>query len=225
MKTTRSFLLVSFLLCGLGRAQGPLAKPLADFDKLVSLLKSSSLVSEPIRAGDTAVVPFAKLHFSVGAGEIMAGFGGGMGVHTVPVGVLIVEGDDVRVELFPEEAEKPSALSQLFQAILDRKVTIMANGINLGNASGNVKDLAPLVSELMGHTNVMVQAVNLGNLNEPKSEAFSPKASVEQLQKLIDAKKYPEALAMAESILAKDPKNADVFALRTRILGSQGGTK
>ena len=34
----------------------PLAKPLADFDKLVSQLKVSSVVGEPIRAGDTEVV-------------------------------------------------------------------------------------------------------------------------------------------------------------------------
>jgi len=36
----------------LARAQAPLAKPLAEFDKLVSQLKIGSVVGEPIRVGD-----------------------------------------------------------------------------------------------------------------------------------------------------------------------------
>ena len=60
MKTIRkpALLAASLLLWGLlARAQAPLAQPLADFDKLVSQLKISSVVGEPIRAGDTAVIP------------------------------------------------------------------------------------------------------------------------------------------------------------------------
>ena len=32
----------------------------------------------------------------------MAGFGAGMDAKTIPLGILIVEGDEVRAELFPE---------------------------------------------------------------------------------------------------------------------------
>jgi len=106
MKTIRNFVLLaaSVLFWGLpARAQAPLAQPLADFDKLVAQLKTSSVVGEPIRAGDTAVIPFAKIKFALGGGEAMMGFGGGMDAKTIPLGILIVEGDDVRAELFPEQ--------------------------------------------------------------------------------------------------------------------------
>ncbi len=91
----------------LARAQAPLAKPLAEFDKLVSELKISSVVGEPIRVGDTAVIPFAKFKFGLGGGDAMMGFGGGMGGKKVPLGVLIVEGDDVRAELFRNKRKSP----------------------------------------------------------------------------------------------------------------------
>src|SRR5437016_7264039 len=113
MKAIRKpFLLAaSLFFFGLpARAQVPLAKPLADFDRLVSQLKISSVVGEPIRIGDTAVVPFVKIQFGLGGGEAMMGFGGEMDGKTVPLGILIVEGDDVRAEVFPEQPEKPSVL-------------------------------------------------------------------------------------------------------------------
>ena len=40
----------------------------------------------------------------------MMGFGGGMDAKTVPLGILIVEGDDVRAELFPEQPEENPTL-------------------------------------------------------------------------------------------------------------------
>jgi len=97
-----SIALAACVACGAvsGFAQ-PLAKPLADFDKMVSELKTSVVVGEPIRAGDTAVIPFAAVHFGLGSAGATAGFLGGMGAKTVPLGVVIVEGDDVRVELLP----------------------------------------------------------------------------------------------------------------------------
>ena len=178
MKAMRkpSLLTAIFLLFGLlASAQAPLAKPLADFDKLVSQLKISSVLGEPIRVGDTAVIPFAKFKFGLGGGEAMMGFGGGMGGTTVPLGILIVEGDDVRAELFPDQEEKPTALQQLAQAILDRKVVIMGNGLNIGGASGTVQDLAPLISTMMGQTTVMGNALNLGRVATPASAASSAK--------------------------------------------------
>jgi uncharacterized spore protein YtfJ len=167
-----SFLLFTLSFCGpLVRGQVPLTQPLADFDRLVSQLKSGSVVGEPIRVGDAAIIPFAKVQFGLGSGEVMAGFGGGMGGKTVPLGVLIVEGDDVRAELFPEEEEKPSVLHQILQAILDRKVVIMGNGVNLGNAPGGIQDLAPLVSAMIGQTTWIGNGLNLGSLSKPPSAA------------------------------------------------------
>jgi len=174
MKTIRKSVLAAaaLLLPGLSaRAQAPLAKPLADFDKLVSQLKTSSVVAQPIRAGDTAIVPFAQIDFELGGGGAMMGFGGGMGGNTTPLGILIVEGDDVRVELFPEQEENPTALQEILRAVRDRKVVIMGNGVNLGSTSGGVQDLASLVSGMMGQTTIIGNALNLGGLKTPSASS------------------------------------------------------
>ncbi|MGC9971526.1 MAG: spore germination protein GerW family protein [Bryobacteraceae bacterium] len=224
MKTMRKpvILAASLLLWGLlARAQAPLAKPLADFDKLVSQLKISSVVGEPIRVGDTAVIPFAKIKFGLGGGGAMMGFGGGMGGKTVPLGILIVEADDVRAELFPEQEEKPTFLHEIIRAILDRKVVIMGNGLNVGGSSGTIQDLAPLISAMMGQTTVMGNALNLGGLAAPASAASSAKyASLGELKKLFDAKKYADALAVADALIAKEPNSADLHVWKGRIMGS-----
>jgi uncharacterized spore protein YtfJ len=224
MKTMQNpVLLTAFLVLGgvLARAQAPLSKPLAEFDKLVSQLKIGSVVGEPIRVGDTAVVPFAKIQFGLGGGEAMMGFGGGMGGKTVPLGILIVEGDDVRAELFPEQEEKNTLVQQVLQAILDRKVVIMGNGLNIGQASGTIQDLTPMISSMMGQTTILGNALNLGKLATPASATSAAKnASVGELKKLFDAKKYADALAMADDLIAKDPKSADVHVWKGRIMGS-----
>lgn len=223
MKTIRKSVSLAafFLLCAvLARAQAPLAQPLADFDKLVAQLKTGSVVGEPIRVGDTAVVPFAKIQFGLGGGGAMAGFGGGMGGKTVPLGILIVEGDDVRVELFPEQEEKPSVLQELMQAILDRKVVFMGNGLNIGSTAGTMQDLAPLVSAMMGQTTWVGNALNLGHMVAPAAAASAGNAPLTELKKLFDAKKYADALAMADALIAKDPKSAEAHAWKGRIMGS-----
>src|ERR1035438_3574411 len=203
MKTIRKpvLLAASLFFWGLiARAQAPLAQPLADFDKLVSQLKISSVVGEPIRVGDTAVIPFAKVKFALGGGEAMMGFGGGMGGKTVPLGVLIVEGDDVRAELFPEQEEKATLPEGLMQAILDRKVVFMVNGLNVGNTSGTIQDLAPLLSAMTGQTTVMVNGLNLGNLAPPAAGRPGSGGNVDS------------ALADLEAGIAKKPSPADFFA-------------
>lgn len=215
-------LAASLLLWGLlARAQAPLSKPLADFDKLVSQLKIGSVVGEPIRIGDTSVIPFAKIKFGLGGGGAMMAFGGGMGGKTVPLGILIVEGDDVRAELFPEPEEKPTILHELVRAILDRKVVIMGNGLNVGGSSGTIQDLAPLISAMMGQTTFMGNALNLGGLKAPGSAVLSVKnASLGDLKKLFDAKKYVDALTMADALIAKEPNSADLHVWKGRIMGS-----
>lgn len=152
------------LWAGAGNAQ-PMAKPLASFDKMISDLRSSSVVGEPILAGDTTVIPFAAVQFGMGSAGAMGGVAGGMGSKTVPLGVVIVEGDDVRVEMLPEQPQKPSVLQQLVQGIIDRKVTIMGNGINVGHAPGDVKDLTEMVAGMKGQTTVMGNALNIGHMH------------------------------------------------------------
>jgi len=221
MRAMRKTVLLAALLLLRGipaRAQAPLAAPLAEFDKLVAQLKTSSVIGDPIRAGEVTVVPFAKVQFGLGSGQAAMAFAGGMGAKTVPLGILVVEGDDVRAEMFPEQVEKPTYLHEIIQAILDRKVTFMVNGINLGEMSGSVQDLAPLIAAMTGQTTVMVQALNLGSLNTPASAAGN--ASLGELTKLFDAKKYADALAVADALIAKDPKNADAHAWRGRMMNS-----
>ena len=205
MKAMRNpFLLALSLLFWalLARAQAPLAKPLAEFDKLVSQLKIGSVVGEPIRVGDTAVVPFAKIKFGLAGGQAMIGFGGGMDAKTVPLGILIVEGDDVRVELFPDQPEeKPALLQEIKQAILDRKWVYMVNGLNIGQTSGTIQDLAPLMSAMMGQTTVMVNGLNLGSLATPASAASSAKKDADR------------AIADLEAAVAKKPSPEGYYHL------------
>ena len=209
------------LPAAVGRAQGPLAKPLADFDKMVSQLKASGVTGEPIRVGATVVVPFAAMKFGLGAGGAMRGFGGGMGGKIVPLGVLIVEGDDVRLEQFPEQEEKPTLFHQILKAIQERKVVFMVNGLNIGHANpGAVQDLAPLISGMMGQTTILVNGLNLGSLSAPGSTASAARrASLGALKELYEAKKYEDALAMANTLSAQDPKSAEMHVWKGRIMG------
>jgi uncharacterized spore protein YtfJ len=155
-----------------------LAKPLADFDRMVSELRTSAVVGEPISAGEATVIPFASVQFGFGSAGATGGALGSMGVKTTPLGVLIVEGDEVRVELLPEHAEKSSSMmQQLIQGIIDRKVSFMVNGINLGNATGSVAELTPMMKDMMGdmmgQTNMIVNGLNLGNLEAPRTAAIT----------------------------------------------------
>jgi hypothetical protein len=70
MKSKFMFLSVALLLSGIPcRGQAPVERPLGDYDKLVSQLKSNSLVGEPIRAGETAIIPFASVTFELVGGD------------------------------------------------------------------------------------------------------------------------------------------------------------
>jgi uncharacterized spore protein YtfJ len=220
MRTARRLivLIACLLVFGLvARAQAPLAQPLDEFAKLVAQLKSTSVVGEPIRAGNTAVIPFAALKFGLGGGGAAAGFGGGMGMKTIPLGVLIVEGDAVRLERFPEPAEQPGPVQQLLKALLDRKIVFMVNGLNVGQTSASAEELAPLISRMMGQTTVVVNALNVGHLDQPGAAS---KVSLTGVQKLFEAKKYSDALAAADAFLEQHPKNAEAHVWKGRILGT-----
>ncbi len=175
----RAFLLATLLVLPAIRlqAQTPLARPLAELDKLVAQVTSANVVGEPMRAGDATVVPFAAVQFGVGSAGAVAAVGGGMGGRVVPLGILIVQGDEVRLERIPEPAGEPSLVRELVQAVLERKVVFMGNGLNIGNAPGNVSDLQSLIAAQMGQTTIIGNALNLGSLNPPRPASPSPGAS------------------------------------------------
>lgn len=186
MKSRFMFLPVALVLLWIPcHAQAPVEVPLGDYDKLASQLKSNSLVGEPIRAGGAAIIPFASVTFGLVGGDAKMALGGGMSSRNVPLGFLVVEGDDVRVERLPEPQAKPSVVHELLQAILDRKVVILGNGLNIGNAHGNVQDLAPLISSLgkiiaEGNVTTIGNALNLGSMNPSKKDAVPTGAEPKQ---------------------------------------------
>lgn len=177
MKSKCACLSAALLLLGVPcRAQAPVEKPLAEYDKLISQLKSNSLVGEPIRAGGTAIIPFASVNFGLVGGDAKIASGAGLSSKSVPLGFLVVEGDDVRVEFLNEPEGKPSVVRELLQAILDRKVVFVGNGLNIGSADGNVQDLAPLISSLgkliaEGNITTIGNALNLGSVKPPQKDA------------------------------------------------------
>jgi uncharacterized spore protein YtfJ len=185
------------LLSGLLNAQAPLEEPLANFDKLVSNLRVGAVVGEPVKVGETFVVPFAKIHFGLGGGGAMMAFGGGMGGKTVPLGILIIEGDDVRVELFPEEEKKPSLFQELLPVILKMLPQMM----------GDKSPFGPKPSTAQPSPS-------------PKPAEVPKDASLDGVKKLFEEKRFSEALDMADALLAKDPNSADLHAWKGHVMGS-----
>ena len=159
-----------------GSAQTPLAQPLADFDKLVAKLKSGSLVAEPIRAGDTTVIPFAAVNFGIGGGSAQIASGGGMGIQTVPLGALIIQGDTVRMERFGSPEAQPGLARELIQAIRDRKL-IIGNGLNFGGVSGDVQAIEPLLKDTLGQSTIIGNGFNIGGVKFPMPPAASTKSA------------------------------------------------
>ena len=127
----------------------------------------------------------------------MMAFGGGMGGKTIPLGILIVEGEDVRVELFPEEEKKPSLFQELLPIILK------------------------MLPQMMGDKSPFGAKPPVGQPGAPAKPAEVPKdASLDQVKKLFEEKKFSEALAMADALLAKDPECPDLHAWKGHIMGS-----
>ena len=149
-------------------AAQPLKKPLAEFDRAIQQLSSARLVGDPVTAGSTTIVPFAAVQFSMAAAAAPILTGGGLGGKVVPLGMLIVDGDDVRLEAIPEQPEPPGAFRQLVQALLDKKLVFMVNGLNVGNLQGTVQDLGPLMNGMLGGSTVIVNGLNAGSMNPPK---------------------------------------------------------
>ena len=185
------------LVSGLLNAQAPLEQPLANFDKLVSNLRVGAVVGEPVKVGETFVVPFAKIHFGLGGGGAMMAFCGGMGGKTVPLGILIIEGEDVRVEHFPEEEKKPSLFQELLPVLLK------------------------MLPQMMGDKSPFGPKPPAAQPGAAAKPAEVPKdASLDHLKKLFEEKRFSEALDMADALLAKDPDNANLHAWKGHVMGS-----
>ncbi len=196
-----SALAVVFLFSGfaLAQTQAPLEQPLTNFDKLVSSLKVSSVLGKPIQVGNTTIIPFANINFGLGGGGAMMAYGGGMGGKTIPMGILIIEGDNVRVELFPEEEKKPSFLQEMLPVFLKLLPDLMG-----GKFPGAAKPPAPS-GEAKAETKPTVALKN---------------ASLDEMKKLFEEKRYAEANDMADLLIGKDPNNAYLHAWKGHILGS-----
>jgi uncharacterized spore protein YtfJ len=164
-----------------------------NFDKITSVIKVDSVIGEPIRVQNTIVIPFSKISYGMGAGSAMMGFGGGMGGKTIPLGVLIIEGEDVRVELFPLEEKKPSFLQEMLPVLLQMLPQFM------GKKSAP-KAPAPEVSS--------------------EAATVSSDVSLEQVEKLYNEKKYLEALETIESLIPSQPENAELHAWKGSIMGT-----
>jgi len=177
--------------------KSPLDDSLKSFDTLIASLKISSLVSQPIRSGNVTVIPFARISFGLGAGGAMMGYGGGMGGKAVPAGLLIIEGEEARVELFPLEEKKPSLLQEMLPVLLQMLPKMMGEKSPLGTKPPQAKVETP---------------------EKPGKPAEGK--SLDDVKKLFEGKKYSEALAVVDSLLANDPNCADLHTWKGNIMGS-----
>jgi len=173
----------------------PLDEAFSSFDKMMSIIKVNSAIGKPIRSGNVVIVPFSKISIGFGAGGMMMGYGGGMGGKAVPLGILIVEEDDVRAELFPLEEERPSFFQQMIPVILQALPQFLGKKSSQAPPSPSPK-------------------------SSGKSADVSAEASLDGVIELYNDKMYPQALEMIDSLLAADPDNADYHTWKGNILGT-----
>lgn len=92
------------------------------FDKLENFLKTKTVVGEPIKIGETTLVPFINICFGMGIGggngtdekgNGGVGSGGGSGARIAPTAVLVIKGD--KVELLP--IKKSGGLDKLVDMV------------------------------------------------------------------------------------------------------------
>jgi len=179
------------------QSKSPLDDSLKSFDALIASLKISSVVGEPIRSGKITIIPFARITFGLGAGGAMMGFGGGMGGKAIPAGLLIIEGEEVRVEMFPIEEKKPSLLQELLPVVLQ------------------------MMPKMMGEKSPFAIKPPQPSAETPqKPGAAAEGKSLDDAKKLFEEKKYAEALAVVDSLLSTDPNNAELHAWKGNIMGN-----
>jgi tetratricopeptide (TPR) repeat protein len=125
----------------------------------------------------------------------MMAFGGGMGGKTIPLGILIIEGENVRAELFPEEEKKPSFLMEMLPLVLKMLPQFMEKKSSAGSTP------APTAKPAK------------------QPAAPPPDASLNNIKKLFEEQKFSEALEMADILLAKEPNNADLHIWKGNAMG------
>ena len=116
--TISTTLLFVFTVSLRSQETSPVEESLINFEKMLSTINVNSVIGKPIRQGNITVIPFSKISFGLGAGGATTGFGGGMGGKAIPMGILIIEGEDVRVELLPQEEKKPSFLAEMIPVLI-----------------------------------------------------------------------------------------------------------
>jgi len=180
-----------------GQIQAQTASPIdeafVNLDKMMAAINVDSVIGDPIQIQDTIIVPFSKISYGLGAGGAMMGFGGGMGAKTIPLGILIIEGEDVRVELFPLEEKKPSFLQEMLPVLLKMLPEILGN---------KFAPSAPSPEKSAGKTTA------------------PPDLTMEKIEQLYEEKKYQEALEGVDSLMSADPENAELHAWKGSILGT-----
>jgi uncharacterized spore protein YtfJ len=94
------------------------------FEKLESFLKTKTVVGEPLKVGETTIIPFIDISFGLGTGggggtdeKSCNGTGGGAGTggKISPSAILVIQGD--RVELLP--IKKSGSLERLIDMVPD----------------------------------------------------------------------------------------------------------
>jgi uncharacterized spore protein YtfJ len=193
----------------LGQAKSPLGDSLADLEKMLDSFKSESVIGAPIQAGNAVIIPFSRLKFGLGAGGASMGFGAGLGGKAVAMGYLLIRGDEVTIELLPVEEKKPSWFQQMLPTLL--QMLPMLQGGKPASGPGAAKP--PQAPPAPG---------------SPAAEKPAPSGqsvNMNFLQGLFNDKKYSEALNVVDSLLAKDPNNAELHAWKGSIMGNmtQGG--
>ena len=192
-----------------GQAKSPLSESLADLEKMLDSFKAESVIGAPIQAGNAVIIPFSRLKFGLGAGGASMGFGAGMGGKAVAMGYLLIQGDDVKIELLPVEDKKPSWFQQMLPTLL-QLLPMLQGGKSMPGPAAEKPPLAPPAP------------------GSPAAEKLAPSGqsvNMNFIQGLFNDKKYFEALNAVDSLLAKDPNNAELHAWKGSIMGSmtQGG--
>ncbi len=197
----KKYMFISFLLLAvaavplLSRAQGrsSMDEALANFDRMAEAIDVNAVIGEPIRVQDTIIVPFSKISYGLGAGGATMGFGGGMGGKAIPLGILIIQGEEVKVELFPLEEKKPSLIQELLPVLFK------------------------MLPEILGGK-FPVPGTPPGESSAPRPDSSG--ITMEDVESLYEAKRYQEALKAVETLISVEPKNAEYHAWKGTILGT-----
>jgi len=92
------------------------------FEKLENFLKTKTVVGEPLKVGETTIIPFISVSFGLGSGggdgadergSKGVGGGAGVGAKVTPTAILVIQGD--KVELLP--IKKSGGLDKLLDMV------------------------------------------------------------------------------------------------------------